>query len=263
MQLFRSMLTATAALVLAPGCSQDAETPENQQQPGADAMMADLSNPYAQAGMQMMERIEAAQGANPSETWTRKMIEHHRGAIAMSDILLAQGGDPQILEKARMTADMQRREISELEALLPGGGERSAGEAENPFAQAVGAMHQQMMAASGATPAETWVRKMIVHHRGGAAMSDVLLALGGDPEVLEKARMTRQKQLQEAEELERLLRGEQAPAGASSPDARPAPAPAEVPQPAAQPKAASKAPEASKEPAADPHAGHDMSNMSH
>ncbi|WP_262503845.1 DUF305 domain-containing protein [Sphingosinithalassobacter sp. CS137] len=227
-------------------------------------MMADPSNPYAKAEMQMMERIEAAYGANPSETWTRKMIEHHRGAIAMSDLLLAQGGgDPRILEKARMTADMQRREISELEALLPAGVGGSGGEAESPFAQAVGAMHQQMMAVSGATPAETWVRKMIVHHRGGAAMSDVLLALGGDPEVLEKARMTRQKQLQEAEDLERLLRGEEAPAAASSPDARPAPAPAEVPQPATQPKAVSKAPEASKESAADPHAGHDMSNMSH
>ena len=128
MQLFRSTLTATAALVLVAGCSQDAETAENQQQPGADATMADPSNPYAQAEMQMMER---------------------------------------------------------------------------------------------------------------------------------------QKQLQEAEDLERLLRGEQAPAAASSADARPAPAPAEVPQPAAQPKAASEAPEASKEPAADPHAGHDMSNMSH
>ena len=142
MQIFRSTLTAAAVLVLVAGCSQDAETAENQQQPGADALLADPSNPYAQAEMQMMERIEAAQGANPSETWTRKMIEHHRGAIAMSDILLAQGNDPRIQEKARMTADMQRREISELEALLPAGVGGSGGEAESPFAQAVGAATQ-------------------------------------------------------------------------------------------------------------------------
>lgn len=271
MKLIRSTLVATAALILATGCSQEAEAPANQQETAdANVMMADPSNPYAQAEMQMMQRMEAAQGANPSETWTRMMIEHHRGAIAMNDIVLAQGGDPQVLEKARMTTEMQRKEIAELEALLPAGGARaSAAGAQNPYAQAVSQMHERMMAATGANPSETWLRKMIPHHRGGADMSNVLLELGGDPRVIEKARMTAQKQTQEANELERMLRGEGAAAPATSTEApAPAAAPAPTPQPKAQPapkakaetpKAAAKAP---AEPAADPHAGHDMGNMS-
>lgn len=269
MKPVRTMLAATTALILFSGCSQEAEAPADQQETAdANAMMADPANPYAQAEMQMKEQMEAAQGANPSETWARKMIEHHQGAIAMSDILLAQGGDPQVLEKARMTSDMQRKEITELEAMLPAGsGQASSQGADDPYAEAVSQMHQRMMAAMGANPSETWMRKMIEHHRGGAEMSNVLLALGGDPRMLEKAQMTAEKQTQEADELERMLRGEGSPAPSASTAAPPATPPAPPPAAKAQPPKAKTetpkaAPKAAEEPAADPHAGHDMANMS-
>ncbi len=268
MRSIRTILAASALLAVATACSQEAEAPANETAAAdTDTMMMDPSNPYAQAEMQMMERMQAAQGANPSETWTRKMIEHHRGAIAMSDILVAQGGDPQVVEKARMTADMQRKEIAELEALLPAGAQTSAAGGENPFAQAASEMHQQMMAASGANPSEIWLRKMIVHHRGGADMSNVLLSLGGDPKVIEKARMTAQKQTQEANDLERMLQGGSAPTAAGpTAAAPPTPEPAPAPQPKEQPAQAKaeapKAPAKAAEEPADPHAGHDMSNMS-
>lgn len=269
MRSARNILAATALLTLATACSQEAEAPANEAAAvDANMMAADPSNPYAQAEMQMKERMAAAQGSNPSETWTRKMIEHHRGAIAMSDILLAQGGDPQVLEKARMTADKQRREIAELEALLPAGAAAGAPPAEgaNPFAKAVQQMHQQMMAAGGANPSETWLRKMIVHHRGGVDMSNVLLDLGGDPRVIEKARMTARDQAREADELERMLSGEPQPEavpeeGAASEQPVPPPTRKAAPTPPPAPKAKAETP---KEAAADdPHAGHDMNNMSH
>lgn len=260
----RNLLAATALLTIATACSQEAEAPSNETAAAdTNTMTMDPSDPYAQAEMQMKERMEAAHGANPSETWTRKMIEHHRGAIAMSDILVAQGGDPQVVEKARMTADMQRKEIAELEALLPAGGAQAPATAgENPFAQAASQMHQQMMAASGANPSETWLRKMIAHHRGGAEMSNVLLSLGGEPKVLEKARMTAQKQTQEADALERMLQGGSPPAAAAS-TAPPPPTlePAPAPQPAKAKAEAPKAPPKAAEEPADAHAGHDMGNM--
>src|SRR3546814_11879778 len=79
-----------------------------------------------------------------------KMIEHHRGAIAMTEILEAQGGDPQVLEKARMTAEKQRREITELENLLAGSGNgSSAPDQTNPYAEVVQQMRQRMMAEIG------------------------------------------------------------------------------------------------------------------
>lgn len=100
--------------------SQNMAAESNQQQADREAMANDPSNPYGAAEMQMHDRMMAAKGANPSETWVRKMIEHHRGAIEMSNIAIAQGGTSNVLERARMTAEMQAKEIAELERLLPG-----------------------------------------------------------------------------------------------------------------------------------------------
>lgn len=264
MRSVRSLLAATALMATATACSQEAEAPANE------TAAAETTDPYAAAGMQMMERMAGAQGANPSLTWVRKMIEHHRGAIAMSEILEAQGGDPQVLNKARMTAQKQRREIAELEALLP---ERAStapasSQSENPYARAVAAMHEQMMAASGANPSETWLSKMIAHHRGGVAMSNVLLELGGDPRIVARAGMTARNQAREADELERMLSGEAAPATASQAPADAPPAPAasrpkagRTVTPPAAPKAKAQSPAPAETPAEDPHAGHDMSDM--
>lgn len=180
----------------------------------------------------------------------------------MSDILLSLGGDPQVLEKARMTADMQRREIAELETLLGSGSQAAAG-GTNPYAEAVAEMHQQMMAAGGGNPSELWLSKMIAHHRGGVAMSNVLFELGGDPQILEEARMTAQKQEQEAQELERMLSGEASQPAAEA-ASEPAPTASQAPAQAAV-KAKTEAPKAEPKAAepqpADPHAGHDMNNM--
>src|SRR3546814_15439 len=230
-------------------------------------MATDPSNLYAQVEMQMMEQMAAAQGANPAETWARKMIEHHRGAIAMTEILEAQGGDPQVLEKARMTAEKQRREITELENLLTGSGNgSSAPDQTNPYAEVVQQMRQRMMAATGVNPSETWMRKMIEHHRGGVAISNVLFDLGGDPQILEKARMTARDQAREAEELERMLQSggttaqptaevqpTSEPSSSRPEQVAPAPAPKEKATPAPQ--------EETKEaPDAETNAGNDMGN---
>ena len=265
MKKLRYVVPMAVAMLGFSACSQEAETPSNEEAAAdTNTMMMDPSNPYAQAEMQMMERMEAGRGSNPSETWALKMIEHHRGAITMSEVLLAQGGDPQVLDKARMTADMQQKEIDELLNLLRGDSSAGTAPAEgNPFAEATTQMHQQMMAAQGDNLSELWLRKMIAHHRGGASMSDVLISLGGDPEVVAKARQTRQKQSQEAAELERMLSGQEAPSEAP-------PTATATSVPSAPPKAAGPAPKAeakaetpppAEEPAVDPHAGHDMNNM--
>ena len=49
-------------------------------------MMA--GNPDGQAEMDMHQKMMAAKQGDASEMWTRKMIEHHRGGIAMSRIVL-------------------------------------------------------------------------------------------------------------------------------------------------------------------------------
>lgn len=268
----KGMMTLLAAAAVMPAlvaCAGDsgngASTADlNNLATAVQDQTASTFNPLMDAHMRMQSALAGAQGANASETWVRKMIEHHRGAVEISEILISQGGDPNMLERARMTAQEQRRDQQELERMLRAGISGGSGPA-NPFQEAEARMNERMMAASGATPSETWVRMMIEHHRGGADMANILVRQGGDPGVVAMARRTAEKQNRDLTQLERLLSGEHQAAdvskaeaadqnaAATAPRTRPAQTPRRPERPAPRPKA---------EPA-DPHAGHDMANMSH
>jgi len=242
MKRITGLLLSAGALALAACSGGDGgnNVAANEAAENANSMTNDPNNPFGAAEMQMHERMTAATGANASETWVRKMIEHHRGGIAMSDILIQQGGDQRFLEIARASADMQRRDIADLERMLAGGVTGGNGPA-NPFGPVETRMHDQMMAAAmGTNAAETWARKMITHHQGAIDMSQILIDQGGDPEVVAAARRTIEMQRREIGELERLLGGGAAsqPAEGNTTAAAPAaPAPA-ARRPNAAPKAA-------------------------
>lgn len=76
------------------------------------------ANPFAEAEMRMHQRMMAAQGESADETWVRKMIEHHRGAIETAKILVANGRDQDVIRMARKTIASQEREVQELQAWL-------------------------------------------------------------------------------------------------------------------------------------------------
>ena len=82
------------------------------------AMMNNPANPYGPAEMGMHQKMMMATAGQPSELWTRKMIEHHRGAIEMSQVMLAKGTDPQTRRMAQKTITDQGREITQLQAWL-------------------------------------------------------------------------------------------------------------------------------------------------
>ena len=82
------------------------------------SMPATAANPYGPAEMQMHEKMMAAQGPTASETWVRKMIEHHRGAVEMSQIVLRSGPDAAVRREAMKTIASQNREIANLNAML-------------------------------------------------------------------------------------------------------------------------------------------------
>ena len=249
-------LATVTALVLG-GCSDD-QASENAAANQLDeasnemAMVNDPSNPFAEAETQMQQRMIAATGANASETWVRKMIEHHRGAVAMSQLLSDAGGNPDYVQMARADGAKQQREISELERMLAAGITGGSGEA-NPYGPAEQNMHQQMMAATGADLSETWARKMIAHHQGAVAMSEVLIRQGGNPQVVALARRTAEDQRRDIAHLEAMLRGESmpvaaapavpaAPAARSAPDAAAKESPRVTPtRTAREPSAAPKA----------------------
>ena len=56
--------------------------------------------------------------------WTRKMIEHHRGAIAMSRVAVRDAKDAQTRQMAQMSITKQENDIVELQAWLRSHGKR-------------------------------------------------------------------------------------------------------------------------------------------
>ncbi len=114
-------LASGLALVAVPVLAQS--NPHADMQHGM-MMKNTPANPYAEAEMQMNHRMMSAIGADATETWVRKMIEHHRGAIEMSKILEAKSSDAQAKAMARKAVAEQERGIAELEQWLKRHGKR-------------------------------------------------------------------------------------------------------------------------------------------
>ena len=258
LKLRRSLL-ALPLLAIAAACGGGSDTVNQststnmQEAMGNGSAQAMPSGPFSQAEMQMHERMMAATGADASETWVRKMIEHHRGAVEMSQVLINGGGDPAFVQMARTDVEKQQREIGELERMLAGGIAGGSGEA-NPYRPVEQSMHQQMMAATGANLSETWARKMIAHHQGAVDMSEVLIRQGGNPQVVAMARRTAEGQRRDIAHLEAMLRGEPMAAAAAPAPATPAAksAPAAAAQESPPPSPARTAREPSPAPKATP-----------
>lgn len=258
--MHRNVLTAaTSALALIVGACGSGEQPNQVAADDINAMTADASNPFADAEMQMNERMMAAVGSDVGDNWARKIIEHHQGAIAMSEIVLRQNPTADVAEMARTTIEKQRKDIEDIRKLLKDG-------APNPraaelYRPGMMDMHQKMMAAKGADVSETYMRKMLEHHRGGVAMSDVALQNGVSGAVHQQVQKTRDDQQKDAGMVEAMLGGQSyqqamAASGAkSAEEAKAEPAPAEKAASAAAPKTVPKAaprPAATAEPKAPP-----------
>lgn len=225
-----------------------------------------MGGPYSETEARMNEAMMAAVGVNVGDSWVRKMIAHHRGAIEMSNFVLAQNPSADVATMARGVIAKQTAEIADLEKLVTDGNPDAA--SAEPFRVAATTMHEAMMAAKGADVSETYLRKMLAHHTGAIALSEAVLAQQGvSPAIRARAEKVRIDQQQEIAMAESMLRGEpmnrdQAmPTAAVSPKpkARPLERPTATPRPTAAPKPAAKpkpaAPSASP---SDPHAGMDM-----
>ena len=243
-------VSALALISTLAACgSHDEPANEVAAETGTNTAMAD-AGPFAESEMQMSDAMKKAVGVNASDNWVRKMIEHHKGAVAMSNVVLPLAQDANVRQMAQMTVDKQTKEIAELEKMV------TAGNPDAPSAQlyqpAEMQMHTAMMAAKGATVDETWMRKMIEHHRGAVAMSDVVLGKNPPAAVRAMAQKTKSDQTKEIAHLEAMLSGQNpmaakaapAPKAAAAAPANAAPAPKAAARPVAKetPKVAPKAP---------------------
>jgi len=108
-------LALTAALLALAAAPMSAQTP----QPGKSAdhkMMA--TDDYRKAMQDMQKAMMAANDADPDRAFALKMIEHHKGAVAMGEALLKHGDDAEAKKMAQMTIDMQKKDIADLQGWL-------------------------------------------------------------------------------------------------------------------------------------------------
>jgi len=121
---------AAAALLGAPALAQQGgmQGMQHGNMPGMnhdDMMKMMTGNPYGQAEMDMHMKMMAAKQGDAAEMWTRKMIEHHRGAISMSRVALRDAKDADTRRMAQTTITKQEREIAELQGWLRKNGKRA------------------------------------------------------------------------------------------------------------------------------------------
>lgn len=117
------MFKAVTLLALAAMSASPALAQQQMQGMNHDNMLG-MNTPFMPAEMAMHEKMMKAKGANASETWVRKMIEHHRGAIAMSQIVLRQAPDAKTRQMAQKSIAEQNTSIGELQAILRSMGKR-------------------------------------------------------------------------------------------------------------------------------------------
>ena len=118
-------LITTPALAQQSGGMQGMDHSQMGGMNGGDMSKMMAGNPYGQAEMDMHQKMMAAKQGDAAEMWTRKMIEHHRGAIAMSRVAVRDAKDAQTRQMAQMTITKQEKDIAELQAWLSKHGKRS------------------------------------------------------------------------------------------------------------------------------------------
>lgn len=119
---------ALASLLMACTPAENSKTSTAEPEAGADgasksahetggmgAGMMGSETPYSASEKTMHEAMMKAHGADPQETYALKMIEHHRGAVTMAEVLMQQNPDPELRQMAEKVITMQRQEITELE----------------------------------------------------------------------------------------------------------------------------------------------------
>lgn len=74
---------------------------------------------FAASEAAMHTGMAAASGETVDEAYIAKMIEHHRGAVAMAEVALRESRDPEVRRMAQVVVDAQRREIAEMQAWKP------------------------------------------------------------------------------------------------------------------------------------------------
>lgn len=80
--------------------------------------MFGMSDPFSSSEKKMHHEMTEAKGDTTAETWIKKMIAHHQGAIDMSRVLLESSDHGPTRAMAEETIEKQEKEINKLADML-------------------------------------------------------------------------------------------------------------------------------------------------
>ena len=201
------ILTLGLSLALA-SCADSPERKDSEvaYAEGAAEPMSHQLGPFFHAETEMNDRMHGAVGTSAADSWVRMMVEHHKGGVAMAQILLDRQPTEPAAQAARRTIAVLTGEIDALEELLASGMPNY--EEAIIYLPAIEGMHGAMMAVQSTDATESWIPKMIQYHRGAFEMTEALLKRDDVPvEIGRAARMTQRSQTTELEKLEEMLPG--------------------------------------------------------
>ncbi len=196
-------LVTTVAACGPSANKNDVVTGENAQVTSSKATSTSMAGRFDPVESKMGEQMMTAVGADAGDNWVRKMIAHHQGAVDMSKVVLDQKPTAEAAKMAKMTIDKQSREIEVLKKLEEKGHPNP--KSADAYKPAMMEMQQAMMAAQGSTISDTYLRKMLAHHQGAIAMSDVALASGVSGAIKAQVQKTRADQQKEVDTVKSMI----------------------------------------------------------
>jgi uncharacterized protein (DUF305 family) len=129
------LMACTPAADTEPAATSNTEMIANSGMSGgmASEQMSGPPTPFTPSEDKMHRDMMQATGADVQETYARKMVAHHRGAVEMSEVVLRENPDAELRAMAEKTIADQTREIAMLEdwiAKRPATGGASSAPAE-------------------------------------------------------------------------------------------------------------------------------------
>lgn len=116
-----SVLLATPALAQSEQPKSGMESGGMQMGQGDKSggkMMNAADDEFMTAMQKMSDDMMQADDADIGKAWMKKMIEHHKGAVEMSRIVLKHSKDKDVEKEAKKTIDENEKSIKEIQSKL-------------------------------------------------------------------------------------------------------------------------------------------------
>lgn len=199
-----------AVLYLLSSCKNHTNAP-------AQSDHAQKAEAHSQQSMAMMQTMDAMMQRMTTMKMTgdhdvdfaNRMIDHHQGAIDMSEIELKSGSDSQMKGMAQKIITAQQAEIAKLRNFVQAHPPTNAQQQQmqqSMHNEPMQMMHNQMKAVPmGSNVDQGFANMMMAHHRGAITMAQEEIAKGQHTEIKQMAQQMINDQQREIAEFQAWL----------------------------------------------------------